>query len=103
MAAGRAPPRRVSPDSSGVVRDLTAATLTGRAGRQGARFGGAMSTIGCAQCGRPLPSDAAELARWKNGTLAAAGELDETTAAMLLCPECADEERVGAFEEGEAG
>jgi hypothetical protein len=62
-----------------------------------------MSMIGCAQCGCPLPSNAAELARWKNGTLAAAGEIDETTAAMLLCPECAEEERLGEYEEGEAG
>ena len=62
-----------------------------------------MLTTGCAQCGRPLPSDAAELARWKNSTLAAAGEIDETTAAMLLCPECAEDDRLGEYEEGEAG
>lgn len=62
-----------------------------------------MSTTGCAQCGRPLPSDAAELVRWSNGTLAAAGEIDETSAAMLLCPECAEDDRLGDYEEGEAG
>jgi hypothetical protein len=62
-----------------------------------------MSTIGCAQCGRPLPSDPAELARWKNSSLAAAGEIDETIAAMLVCPECAEDDQLGAYEEGEAG
>jgi hypothetical protein len=62
-----------------------------------------MATIGCAQCGRPVPSEAAELAGWKNATLAASGENDDATAAMLLCPECVDEERLGQYEEGEAG
>jgi hypothetical protein len=62
-----------------------------------------MSTTGCAQCGRELPSDAAALARWKNRTHTADGELDETTAAMLLCPECAEDDRLGEYEEGEAG
>jgi hypothetical protein len=62
-----------------------------------------MSTIGCAQCGRPLPSEAAELARWKNATLTASGEIDDATGAMLLCPECVDEERLGEYEEGEGG
>ena len=62
-----------------------------------------MSTIGCAQCGRPLPDDLAELDRWRNGALAAAGEIDETTAALLVCPECAEDEQSGAYEEGEAG
>jgi hypothetical protein len=33
----------------------------------------AMSTLACAQCGRSLPSDATELARWKYGNLAASG------------------------------
>jgi hypothetical protein len=59
--------------------------------------------MGCAQCGRPVPSEATELARWKNAVLALSGETDDTTAAMLLCPECADEERLGEYEEGEAG
>jgi hypothetical protein len=62
-----------------------------------------MSTLGCAQCGRPLPSETAELARWKNATLATSAEIDDATAAMLLCPECADVERLGEYEEGEAG
>ncbi len=63
----------------------------------------AMSTLACAQCGRSLPSDAAELARWKYGTLAASGEIDETAAGMLLCPDCAEGDRLGEYEEGEAG
>jgi hypothetical protein len=62
-----------------------------------------MSTIGCAQCGRGLPSDPAELARWKNGDLAATREIDATTAAMLVCPECAEDDQLGRYEEGEAG
>ena len=62
-----------------------------------------MSTAGCAQCGCPLPRDAATLAHWKHRSLAAAGEIDETTAAMLLCPECAEDDRLGEYEEGEAG
>jgi hypothetical protein len=62
-----------------------------------------MATIGCAQCGCPLPSEAAELARWKNARLAASGEIDDAAAAMLLCPECADDDRLGDYEEGEAG
>jgi hypothetical protein len=61
-----------------------------------------MSAIGCAQCGCLLPSEAAELARWKNATLATSAEIDDATAAMLLCPECADE-RLGDYEEGDAG
>ena len=63
----------------------------------------AMSSLGCAQCGRPLPSDAAELARWNFGDLAVSGELDETAAGMLLCPDCAEDDLLGEYEEGEAG
>jgi hypothetical protein len=59
-------------------------------------------TLACAQCGRPLPDDPGELARWKQGALAAA-ELDEVAAAMLLCPECVEDDRAGEYEEGEAG
>jgi hypothetical protein len=62
-----------------------------------------VSTLGCAQCGRPLPSDAAELADWRNGDLVAEGELDETVAGMLVCPECAEGDLFGEYDEGEAG
>jgi len=42
----------------------------------------------CAQCGRRLPDAEAEVARWRYGYLAAAGELDETSVKILLCPDC---------------
>lgn len=45
----------------------------------------------CAQCGHVLPDDAAEVARWRHGYLALAGEIDEVSAGMLLCPDCAAE------------
>ncbi|HKI92940.1 MAG TPA: hypothetical protein VJ986_11630 [Gaiellaceae bacterium] len=44
--------------------------------------------MSCAQCGRRLPSAEGEVARWRYGYLAAAGELDETSAGILLCPDC---------------
>lgn len=62
-----------------------------------------MSTLACAQCGRSLPRDATELARWNHGELAASGELDEIAAGMLLCPDCAEDDQLGEYEEGEAG
>ncbi len=57
------------------------------------------TTLTCYQCGRELPADAAEAARWKDADLVRSGELDE---AMLLCPECRDEERELAYDEGGA-
>ena len=59
--------------------------------------------IGCSQCGRTAPSDPAELATWKHGSLALAGDADEVTTTMLLCPECAEEDRAGEYEPGEPG
>ena len=63
-----------------------------------------MSTVhvrlACAQCGRPLPDDEREVARWRHGFLAA--ELDETSAPLLVCPECAEQERLGDYEAGDA-
>ena len=60
-----------------------------------------MAEIACSQCGRAAPvDDPDELARWRHGRLLLAGELDEMTATMLLCPECLEEERAGAYEEG---
>jgi hypothetical protein len=50
-----------------------------------------------------LPRDATELARWNHGELAASGELDEIAAGMLLCPDCAEDDLLGEYEEGEAG
>lgn len=61
-----------------------------------------MLAMCCAQCGRALPTDPDDLSRWRQGDLLAAGELDELTAAMLLCPECADDDRQGEYEAGEA-
>jgi len=45
-------------------------------------------TLTCAQCGR-TPSDPEEVLRWRPSELVAAGAPDETTAAALLCPDCA--------------
>jgi hypothetical protein len=56
--------------------------------------------LACAQCGRVLPDDAQEVARWRHGYLALAGELDEVSAAMLLCPECADEVTEERYDSG---
>jgi len=50
----------------------------------------------CYQCGRKLPPDAAETARWKHVDLVLSGELDE---AMLLCPECREDDRE-TYDEG---
>jgi len=61
------------------------------------------SLLGCSQCGRPAPSGSDELASWKHGELMLAGQLDDVTAPMLLCPECAEEDRAGEYEAGEPG
>jgi len=57
------------------------------------------TALTCYQCGRKLPPDAAEAERWKHVDLVRSGELDE---AMLLCPECRDEEREMTYDEGGA-
>jgi len=54
----------------------------------------------CAQCGRPLPDDEAQAGEWRFGELAAAGGLDETSAGILLCPECTEDAVSGGFDEG---
>lgn len=59
--------------------------------------------LACAQCGRVIPDDAREVARWRHGYLALAGELDEVSAAMLLCPECAEEASSGGYDPGGGG
>lgn len=53
----------------------------------------------CSQCGRAFPRDGAEAAGWKHVDLVLSGELDE---AMLLCPECREEDRELAYDEGGA-
>lgn len=55
--------------------------------------------LDCSQCGRPLPEEADQLERWRHGALFLAGELD-AAAALLLCPECVEEEHSRAFDEG---
>jgi len=57
--------------------------------------------LACAQCGRPVPHDDRELARWKHGYLAA--ELDEVSQGILLCPGCAADDSLGRFDAGVAG
>ena len=54
----------------------------------------------CGQCGRPLPDDESEVGRWRHGYLA--GELDEVSAPMLLCPDCAVEAHLGRYDAGVA-
>jgi hypothetical protein len=62
-----------------------------------------MARFRCSQCGRAAPSDPGELRTWRHGDLAAAGDLDEGAASMLLCPECVEEDRSGEYEAGEPG
>ncbi len=55
------------------------------------------TVLACYQCGRMLPPDTAEQARWKHVDMVLSGELDE---AMLLCPECREEDRELTYDEG---
>ena len=59
--------------------------------------------VECAQCGREAPEDPAELAQWRHGDLAVESELDEVTAAMVLCPDCDADNISGEADAGEAG
>ena len=56
--------------------------------------------VACSQCGREVLAGSAELAGWSHGDLALAGDLDEVTAGLLLCPACSAEDREGAFDAG---
>jgi hypothetical protein len=60
-------------------------------------------TLSCAQCGRPVPQDPDALRSWENGDLLIAGGLGDVTAAMLLCPECVEEDAAEAYDAGEPG
>lgn len=62
-----------------------------------------MSTLACSQCGRAVPTDGDELRSWKHGDLVIAGELDDVTATMLLCPQCVEEDLSEEYEAGEPG
>ena len=57
----------------------------------------------CSRCERPVPHDRSELERWKHGELVLAGQVDDATAAMLLCPECDAELRDVTYDEGGGG
>jgi hypothetical protein len=59
-----------------------------------------LTPLGCSQCERPLPADAAAIEHWRHGPLLLAGELDEAAAELLLCPDCVEEEHSRAFDEG---
>lgn len=59
-----------------------------------------VTELDCSQCGRPLPDDVDEVERWLHGPLFLAGELDRDAAALLLCPDCVEEEHAHAFDEG---
>jgi hypothetical protein len=54
----------------------------------------------CAQCGRDAPADPNDLAGWRNVGVAVAAGLDDTSASMVLCPECDAEDRRGEYEPG---
>jgi hypothetical protein len=54
----------------------------------------------CAQCGREAPSDREELTSWHNVDVAVAAGLDDTSASMILCPDCEAEDRLGEYEPG---
>ena len=56
--------------------------------------------LSCSQCGREAAAGSAELAAWQHGDLALAGDLDEVTAGLLLCPGCWSDDREGAFDPG---
>jgi hypothetical protein len=60
-------------------------------------------SVECAQCGREAPTDRVELAGWRQGELLLDEEIDEVTAALVLCPDCDAEDRRGEFEAGDAG
>jgi hypothetical protein len=62
-----------------------------------------MARFRCSQCGRAAPADPDELRTWRHGDLAVAGEPDEATVAMLLCPECVEDDLSGEYEAGEPG
>ncbi len=59
--------------------------------------------VRCAQCERQAPADEAELVRWRHGRLVLEGELDDVTAALVLCPDCDAEDRAGEFDPGDPG
>jgi hypothetical protein len=59
-----------------------------------------LNDLVCSQCGESLPADTAAIDEWRHGPLFLTGELDEDAVALLLCPECVEEEHSRAFDEG---
>jgi hypothetical protein len=58
-------------------------------------------SLSCSQCGRSAPSETDELVLWKGGRLLLAGELDGIAAALLVCPDCANVDSSGDYDQGE--
>jgi len=59
-----------------------------------------LSGLVCSQCERSIPADTAAIEAWRHGPLFLTGELDREAAALLLCPECVEDEHGRAFDEG---
>jgi hypothetical protein len=59
-----------------------------------------LNDLVCSQCEEALPVDTAAIDEWRHGQLFLTGELDEDAVALLLCPECVEEEHSRAFDEG---
>jgi len=56
----------------------------------------------CAQCGREVPADPHALTEWRHGDLVLAGDLDDVTAGMVVCPDC-DSDDLRDFDQGDPG
>jgi hypothetical protein len=59
-----------------------------------------LNDLVCSQCEESVPADTAAIDEWRHGPLFLSGELDEDAVALLLCPECVEEEHSRAFDEG---
>lgn len=59
-----------------------------------------LTAVACSQCGQEAPSDPHELLRWAYGSIAMRGDFRDVIGALLLCPECIEEEHEHAFDEG---
>ena len=62
-----------------------------------------LTAFACSQCGREAPGDSHGLMHWAYGSIAVRGDLPEVIDAILLCPECVEEEHAHEFEEGGTG
>ena len=59
-----------------------------------------LNDLVCSQCEESVPADTAAIDEWRHGPLFLNGELDEDAVALLLCPECVEEEHSRGFDEG---